>query len=116
MNKDITNNRSARIASKVQTLVAEILRDNFTDDKFLSGISLSGAESHGGLSFVKLFYYTRTDDVKAVQKRLDQVMKIIRFELAQRLDQKFVPNLRFVYDDTLERADRIEKLLKNIKN
>ena len=37
------------------------------------------------------------------------------FELAKKIDQKYVPEIRFVYDDTLERADRIEELLNNIE-
>ena len=53
--KRTNSNRGDRIASKVQTLVAEILRDNFSDDAVLSGVSLVGAVAHGGLQFVKLF-------------------------------------------------------------
>ena len=61
------SNRGDRIASKVQTLVAEILRDNYADDALVSGVSLVGGVSHGGLQFVKLFYYSRNADVGAVQ-------------------------------------------------
>jgi len=39
---------------------------------------------------------------------------MVRFELAARMDQKYVPDIRFVYDDTLERANRIDKLLGTI--
>ena len=38
--------RKERIAAKVQTLVAEILRDGFNEDSILSGVALVGAESH----------------------------------------------------------------------
>ena len=110
------SNRGDRIASKVQTLVAEILRDEFSDDVLLSGVSLVGAVSHGGLQFVRLFYYSRSSDVAAVQKRLDDVTKTIRFELASRMNQKYVPEIKFEYDDTLERAARIDDLLNNLKD
>lgn len=113
-NKHLNSNRDERIASKVQTMVAEILRDNFSDDPVISTVSLVGSESHGGLRFVKLFYYTRIQDLDQVQKRLLEITKMVRFELASRIDQKYVPDIRFVYDDTLERADRIDKLLNNI--
>lgn len=115
MKKQINSNRGEKIASKVQIMVGEILRDNFIDDQILSGVSLVGSESHGGLRFVKLFYYTRNSDRVLVQKRLDEVTKIVRFELAARMEQKYVPDIKFAYDDTLERADRIEKLLGSEK-
>ncbi|MBQ9539957.1 MAG: hypothetical protein IJU89_00845, partial [Alphaproteobacteria bacterium] len=64
------NNRNSprgnRIAAKVQTLVAEILRDKYMDDPVLAGVNLSGADSHGGLSFVKLYFYV-AGDVAAAQ-------------------------------------------------
>ena len=114
--RHLNSNRGDRIASKVQTLVAEILRDNYTDDSMLSGVSLVGAVSHGGLQFVRLFYYSRNNDINAVQKRLDEVTKTIRFELAARMNQKYVPEIKFEYDDTLERAARIDDLLNNLND
>ena len=117
MQKRQTNsNRGDRIASKVQTLVAEILRDNYADDAVLGGVSLVGAVSRGGLQFVRLFYYSRNSDIEMVQKRLDDVTKTVRFELAARMDQKYVPEIKFEYDDTLERAQRIDDLLNNLKD
>lgn len=115
MKKNINSNRGERISSKVQVLVAEILRDIYIEDKILSGISLVGSESHGGLHFVRLFYYTRETDLKLVQKRLDEITKTIRFELAARMEQKYVPDIKFTYDDTLERANRVDELLANIE-
>lgn len=108
------SNRSARIASKVQTLVAEILRDDFSDDNLLSGVSLVGSVAHGGLQFVRLFYYSRNQNIGDVQKKLDEVTKTIRYELANRMNQKYVPDIRFEYDDTLEKAARIDELLDNL--
>ena len=112
--KQINSNRNEKIASKVQTLVAEILQRDFMDDDLIRGVSLVGADAHGGTQFVKLFFYAH-DNVDATQKRLDEITKTVRFALAQKMNQKYVPEIRFVYDDTLERADRIENLLNNLE-
>lgn len=109
------SNRAERVASKVQTLVAEILRDNYADDAIVSGVSLVGADAHGGLQFVRLYFYTRNSDVAAVQARLDAITRTVRFELATRMNQKYVPDIKFAYDDTMERAARIDELLNNLK-
>ena len=113
LKKQTSSNRGEKIASKVQTLVAEILQRNFSDDALISGVSLVGSDAHGGMQFVKLYFYAR-DNRDATQKRLDEITKMVRFELAKRIDQKYVPEIRFVYDDTLERANRIEEILNNI--
>ncbi len=112
--RQINSNRGERIASKVQTLVAEILRDNYGEDKLIAGVSLVGAVAHGGLQFVRLYYYSRSNDRAAVQKRLEDVTRSVRFELAARMNQKYVPDIRFEYDDTLEKAARIDELLNNL--
>lgn len=106
--------RPERVAAKVQTIVAEILRDMYAEDALVSGVSLVGAVAHGGLQFVRLFFYSRATDINAVQKRLDEITRMVRFELAARMNQKYVPEIRFEYDDTLERAARIDELLNNI--
>ncbi|MDW2974771.1 MAG: ribosome-binding factor A [Alphaproteobacteria bacterium] len=113
--KQFNSNRGERVASKVQTLVAEILRDNYSDDLLIAGVSLVGADAHGGLQFVRLFFYTRNSDVSAVQARLDAITRSVRFELAARMKQKYVPDIKFAYDDTMERAARIDELLNNLK-
>ncbi|MBQ9539949.1 MAG: ribosome-binding factor A, partial [Alphaproteobacteria bacterium] len=59
-------------------------------------------------------YFYVAGDVAAAQKRLDEVTRAIRFELAARMNQKYTPEIKFVYDDTLVRAERIEKLLSEI--
>ena len=109
--KQINSNRGERIASKVQILVAEILRDVYGDDAIVSGVSLVGSVAHGGLQFVRLYYYSRNPDRNLVQKRLDDITRSVRFELAARMNQKYVPDIRFEYDDTLEKAQRIDELL-----
>ncbi|MDR1361068.1 MAG: ribosome-binding factor A [Rickettsiales bacterium] len=106
MKKQINSNRGEKIASKVQILAAEILRDNYPD----ISITLTGSESHGGLQFVRLFW----QGDKALQARLNGITGQVRFELAARMNQKYVPDLQFAYDDTLEKAQKIEELLKNI--
>ncbi len=100
--------RSDRIASKVQSMVAEILRDNYSD----INITLTGAESHGGLQFVRLYY----QGDKNVQKKLDDIKSQIRYELAAKIDQKYTPDIGFVYDDTLEKSERIKKLLGGLND
>ena len=108
------SNRNDKIAAKVQTIVAEILRDKYADDPILSGVSLGGSVARGGLQFVRLFFYCRTNDIDVAQRRLDIETKTIRFQMGQKLDQKYVPQIKFTYDDTLERAARIDDLLNNL--
>ncbi|MDR0967231.1 MAG: ribosome-binding factor A [Rickettsiales bacterium] len=99
--------RSGRIESKVQTIVAEILRDKFPDLR----ITITGASASLGLNFVRIFYQGDA----ALQATLDKIAGAVRFDLAARIDQKYTPEIRFVYDDTLDKSERIESLLKKVE-
>jgi ribosome-binding factor A len=48
-------------------------------------------------------------------KRLNTHMPEIRKELARNVDMKYVPELRFYLDDTLDAAEHIDKLLKAVR-
>ena len=39
----------------------------------------------------------------------------IRFHLGNKLTLKFIPKLRFYYDDSIEHAQHIDSLLQNIR-
>lgn len=87
----------------VRQYVAEIIRDQFPD----IGVTIVDAKSGRGLQFVRVFYQGK-------EQSFDKITGRIRYELAHRMNQKYVPELDFVYDATLESADRIENLLKKI--
>jgi ribosome-binding factor A len=48
-------------------------------------------------------------------KRLNTHMPEIRKQLAGSVDMKYVPELRFYLDDTLDAAEHIDKLLKEVR-
>jgi len=110
--KQTSFSRGERIASSVQKHVAEILRDKYAEDPVLSRVSVVGADASGAPQFIKIFYYV--SGTGEFQKRLSFVTPMIRKELAKRIDQKYVPDIRFAYDDTLEKSERIDKLLAAI--
>jgi ribosome-binding factor A len=112
--KHTDSNRNERVAAKVHTIVAEILRKDYADDPIISKVSLVGADAHGGLQFVRLFFHCPIDDIDVAKRALDIETRTIRFKMGQRIDQKYVPQIRFTYDDTLEKAERIEELLERV--
>ncbi|MDR0448926.1 MAG: 30S ribosome-binding factor RbfA [Rickettsiales bacterium] len=115
MKKPIRNfNRGDKVASSVEKHVASILARGYSEGE-LAKVSLSGAVASGGLSFVRLYYYTAAKgDRERIARALENATPKIRRELAAAMNQKFTPDIKFEYDDTLERANNIEKLLSSV--
>ena len=54
-------------------------------------------------------------DTKETVKILTDYSHLVRKALAKRLDIKFLPKLTFVEDNSFEYAEKIEKIIKKIK-
>jgi ribosome-binding factor A len=54
-------------------------------------------------------------DVKEVLAALDRHKKYIRGEIAQEVNLKFAPDIRFMADETFDEAERIGKILRSPK-
>ena len=53
-------------------------------------------------------------EIEATSKELIQARGYLRSELASKIDLRKTPELRFKYDESLEKGNRIEEILKNI--
>lgn len=54
-------------------------------------------------------------DVKAVLEAMERHRKFIRSRIAQEVNLKFAPDIRFVTDQSFEEAERIDRLLSSDK-
>ncbi len=52
---------------------------------------------------------------RATMKALQRATGFFRREIGQQSDLKYVPNLEFVYDDTLEYVANIDRILRSLK-
>ena len=63
-------------------------------------------------------FYTLIGDVKARQdtrRALGRAAAFLRRQVANRLRLKHAPELTFLYDESIERQDRIEKIILDIQ-
>ena len=69
------------------------------------------------LSFAKV-YFTTLDDYKKdkVIKDINNASSYFRSELAKRIDLRHIPEIKFVYDESIEYGKRIEKIIEEINN
>ena len=54
-------------------------------------------------------------DIKETVRILTEYSYLVRKALSKRLDIKFLPKLTFVGDNSFEYAEKIERIIKNIK-
>jgi ribosome-binding factor A len=103
--------RLQRINERMREELSEILIMEVSDPR-LEGISITDVSVDRELAFADI-YYSSVEGSDRVQEILDGLLHaqgFLRHALAERMDLRVFPRLRFHWDPTLERAEKIEKL------
>lgn len=106
--------RIERIESIILRELTMILRDS-RNPKF-QFISITKVSVTSDLSYATVWYTIMgtSQEVEATSKELIQARGYLRSELASKIDLRKTPELRFKYDESLEKGNRIEEILKNV--
>jgi len=107
-----TDRVSAQLRKELAVLVHAAVRDHA-----LPSVSVSDVEVTKDLDIATAYVTTLlADDAKVATKALNEMAKEFRRELSRTLKLRRVPELRFRYDDSVDRGERIESLLRDDKS
>lgn len=108
--------RQEQLNEQLMCELAQIFR-NIKDPRVSEAfVSVTGADVAKDLSIAKIYYSVMNGSPDEVKKGLASANGFIRSSLAQRLNLRLTPKLVFIYDDSGEKAVRINKILKDIKD
>lgn len=109
--------RLTRIGNRFREELSLMLAKDELRDPRLSGITVTGVKVDRELSYAEI-YVSAVEGVsrsKEVLEGLDRASGFIRKTLSDRIELRSFPKLRFHWDVTPEKADRIEQLLASIR-
>ncbi|MBQ3142774.1 MAG: 30S ribosome-binding factor RbfA [Bacilli bacterium] len=108
------NLKGERVASDLIKELSNIFLTEVKDED-LKNVTLTYASVTNDLSFAKV-YFTTLDDYKKdkVLKDINNASGYFRSMLAKRLDIRHIPEIRFIYDDSIEYGKKIEEVIKEI--
>ncbi|HSW92781.1 MAG TPA: 30S ribosome-binding factor RbfA [Gammaproteobacteria bacterium] len=105
--------REQRINDLIQTTLAEIIQREATD-LHLGMITLTGVNVSHDLASAKIFVSVlEEDNASRVLVALNNAAKFLRYELANAVELRVTPELKFIYDDSSVRGSRITSLINN---
>jgi len=107
--------RQLRVGELVRHAVAEILMQGATHDPALEGnlITVPEVRMTADLKLATIYVMPLGGrGIDEVIAALNRNKKLIRTEIAHRVNLKFAPDIRFHVDERFDEAERIEKLLR----
>lgn len=108
--------RSRRVADRIQVEIAEMLQREARDPR-ISSLTVTGVDVSRDLGSAKVWVAGRipAGGEEVVLGALEHATPYLRTLLAPRLGLRAVPSLRFLIDHSLETGDRIERLLRELR-
>ena len=104
-----------RLESMLISEISNILMTEAKDED-LKFVTITSMNLANDLSFAKVYFTTLNEDKEKITKELNDASGFIRAILKKRkLDIRIMPELRFVYDDSMEYGNNIDSLIDKIK-
>lgn len=104
--------RSRRIAEQIQREISEIIRLELKDPR-VGMVTVTDVEVTPDYEHAKVFFTRLGDaaDHPSATRALQHAAGFFRSELAHRMRLRIVPQLQFIYDESVERGVRLAGLI-----
>ncbi len=109
--------RGDRVAGLVQEALSGVLKKSIQDPR-LTSVVITGVKMSPDLKLAKV-YFVVSDRVSTREEAIEGFKKaapFIKYSLAQEINLRYMPDLKFYYDESIDYGFHIESILKKIKN
>ena len=110
-----TQGRTHKVGDQIQRELSEVLRRELRDPRVgmvtLTGVKVSPDWTHATVYFSCLDAAHGAEAARGLQRAAG----FLRSRLARRITLQATPELRFVYDESLERGARLSELIDSVQ-
>ena len=113
------NYRMDRLNSQMQKIISEIIQFRVKDPRVCGMVTVLSVECTKDLKLAKVVVsiYGEEEDVNEAFAALVKCSGFIRRELASEFkDIRFIPEIKFYLDGSMQYGAKIDKILEQIKN
>jgi len=94
---------------KISQIIHDEVKDN--DIKF---VTITDVKITNDLSFAKVYFTTLDDDKEKVLLAINRASGFIRSKLCEKIQIRKMPEISFLYDDSIEYGKNIENIIERI--
>lgn len=109
--------RSERVGELLTEVIAEVLREDIRDPR-VTAVTITAAKVTKDLRQARIYFTIlggASENKDSVLAGLKSALGFIRARIGKQLKLRFVPAIEFFYDESVDEAERIEKLLREVK-
>ena len=109
--------RTLRVAELLKRDLSMIISTRVRDS-VVKTVLITYVKVSNDLKHARVYYRTlpKNSEQRNVKLALEKVTSFLRLELGKTTNLRYIPDLKFFYDDVIDEADRIDSLLDKIKH
>ena len=104
-----------RLNNNFVEAISKIIHDD-VKDKNVKDVTITDVRISNDLSIAKVYFTTMNDDRKVVVDSLDKASGFIRTKLCDIVQIRKMPELNFIYDESIEYGKKIDDIIERINN
>ena len=112
----LAGKRAVRVGDQILREIADLLMKKVKDPR-VESVTITGIRMSNDLKHAKVFYsvFGEKDSIARVQEGLDSARGFIKREIGLRLALKYMPDIIFSHDPTLEKGRHMEEIFDELK-
>lgn len=108
--------RMKRINDRIKEILSVVLLTKIEDPRLMD-VSVTDVRVDRELDYANIYVSSldKDADEDEILEALSRASGYLKYEISQEIDLRIMPKLRFFWDPTSQRADRIDALLAQIR-
>ena len=106
--------RSDRIGGMVQRKLSQLIQQEIKDPRLPPFVTISSVTVSSDLGHAKVYFTALNCDVAETTSILNAAAGFLRSALARTIKVRSVPQLHFVYDESIEYGRNLSKLIDDV--
>jgi ribosome-binding factor A len=108
--------RAEKVGDQIREVISEILLQELKDPR-IGFVTITKVAVSDDLRAARVYYSVFGDaqQKEASYQGLESATGYIKRELGRRMRLKYMPEITFLFDDSLEYGEHIEELLRSVK-
>ena len=107
--------RMNKIEDLLHKEIANIIVTRIDNPQIKNTVTITDIKVSKDIRSAIVYFVTLDKNFKKVEKILNELKPTIKFYLSKNVHLKRIPDIKFIYDDTIIKGQRINKLLDSLR-
>ena len=112
----LAGKRAIRVGELLQKEIALLILEKVKDPR-VKNVTITGVQVSDDLKLARIYFsfFGKNNSMENAKEGLESAKGFIKREIGLRLDLKYIPDITFMYDYSLEGGNRINRLLEELE-